>query len=125
MANNDLQTARYIFIKWEDTPVKRKYNGLFHIFESEIRDAPECPEIFKWIPTIWFESGSNLKSEEGRILEATYYPDDVTPEDIEKFFRDYKIHVVRADPFFVDRNEGKEGLIRFIERVKEIFNRLQ
>jgi hypothetical protein len=134
-----IKTARFIFEKWEDTPLKKKYLGSFSNFESEVRNTPECPEIFKWVITIWFEgvpdddvdkipdapkNFNNIPPEDfekGQILEATYYSDDVTAEDIEKFFKDYKIHVRRADPFFVNRETGLFGFLKFLGRVIKMF----
>jgi hypothetical protein len=121
--------------------VKKKYHGSFSCFESEVRNTPKCPEIFKWILTIWFEGISDEKFdngkipavpdnydeispedfEKGQILEATYYSNHVTAEDIEKFFKDYKIRVHRADPFFVNRETGLLGFLKFIFSALLIF----
>ncbi len=97
---NKLTTIRYIFDKWENNAIKSRFGGSFTRFETEIRNEPDCPEIFKWIPSMWFESGSDLGGgEEGLTLEVTYWSDKITPEDIEKFFHENKIHCHRATPF--------------------------
>jgi hypothetical protein len=101
-----LITACFVFDGWDETPMRSECHGLFSEFEELIRTLPECPEIFGWIPTIWQRNGTGkgLDSMEtgtalGTVLEATYYPEHVTPEQIEQFFSDYQIRVHRDAPF--------------------------
>jgi len=104
MTNSEkIKTVRYIFDRWEDTPMRKECHGLFNEFEILIRDLPECPDIFGYILTIWKVDGGMDSFENGTapgsVFEVTFYEDHVTPEQIEKFFEDYKLHFHRAEPF--------------------------
>lgn len=98
------KTARFVFDEWANGKYKDQYNGCFSLFEMEIRQREECPDILGWIPTIWPEDIIEDLSEEtepGTVLLATYDVSHVKPEDIEKFLTDFGIIFHRADPFIV------------------------
>src|SRR5262249_27229278 len=96
-----------VFDYWENSPLKTLCHNSFSFFEEQIRKNKECPKIFQWIPAMWFPPNQpeGIHTEEGKILEITYNPSQVTIQEIEDFFREYKVHVHHADPFIVKNNK--------------------
>lgn len=106
--STDTKIARYIFDGWDHPVLSKKYMGDPGYWETEIRHEKDCPEIFRWISGMYFPAKPEETAEtefegfEGRVLEVHFYKDHISPEDIEKFFDEYKIRVHRTSPFLID-----------------------
>lgn len=132
--STDTKIARFIFERWDNSEMKEKYKGDPGCWEMEIRHELDCPDIFRWIPTMYFPANPNEKIDdfkgfEGRVLEVVYYKDSTTPEAIEKFFDEYKIRVHRAEPFLIDDentyNATAEEAQQFINKTNDLVDQLK
>lgn len=126
--SENTKKARFKFLRWEYPSIKKKHMGDPTYFEEEIRKTPDCPEIFRWIINMRFPANQDFgidDSFEGKIFEVTYCPEFVTPEEMEKFFDDYKIRVERAEPFIVDDQDtytiSDREADEFIDSVNKMF----
>ena len=126
----DVKVARFVFERWDDAELKKKYMSDPSWFNIEIRREPDCPEIFRWILSMAFTGDQPTHSEfEGMTLEVAYYEDSTTPEEIEKLFTEYKIRTHRAEPFIVhDENTYNISTIEantFIRQMKTLMKELK